>query len=61
MRAFIAYVRPMAEYNSVIWSPSTVRDVEVERIQRCFTKRLPGLRNMSYEKRLKHLMYPVWN
>jgi len=28
MRAFITYVRPMVEYDSVIWSPSTVRDIE---------------------------------
>jgi len=28
MRAFITYVRPMVEYNSVIWSPSSVRDIE---------------------------------
>jgi len=62
MRAFIAYVRPIVEYNSVIWSPSTVRNIEVvERVQRRFTKRQPGLRHMSYDKHLKHLMYPVWN
>jgi len=44
MRAFIAYVRPIVEYNnitgttSVVWSPSTtVRDIEVvERVQRRF-------------------------
>jgi len=57
MRAFIAYVRPI-----VVWSPSTVRDIEVvERVQRRFTKRLPGLRHMSYDKRLKHQNVPVWN
>jgi len=45
--------------NSVIWSPSTVRDIEVvEQIQRRFTKRLPGLRNMFYDKRLKYLNVP---
>ena len=56
MRAFIAYVRFIVEYNRVIWSPSTVRNIEVvERTQRRFTKRLPGLRHMSYDKRLKHL------
>ena len=47
--------------NSVIWSPTTVRDIEaVEQVQRRYTKRLPGLRNMSYDKHLKYL-YPVWN
>ena len=37
MRAFITYARPMVEYNSVIWSLSSVRDIEtVERVQRRF-------------------------
>jgi len=37
-----------------------VRDIEVvERVQRRFTKRLPGLRHMSYDvKHLKHLNVP---
>jgi len=59
MRAFITYVRPIVEYNSHIWSPSSVGDIEsVERVQRRFTKRLPGLRNMSYYQRLKFLDVP---
>jgi len=42
----IAYVKPIVEYNSAIWSPSTVRDIEVvERVQRRFTRRLPRLRH----------------
>jgi len=45
VRAFVVYVLPMVEYNSVIWSPSTVRDIElIERVQRRFTKRLPGFK-----------------
>jgi len=36
-----------------------VGDIEsVERVQRRFTKRLPGLRNMSYDHRLKFLDVP---
>jgi len=43
----------------LFWSPSTVRDIEaVERVQRRFTKRLPGLRNTSYKNRLKFLNVP---
>ena len=41
MRAFVTYVRPILEYNSIIWSPSLVRDIEqLEKVQRRFTKRL---------------------
>jgi len=59
MRAFITYVRPIVEYNSSVWSPSSVGDIEsVERVQRRFTKRLPGLKNMSYDQRLKFLDVP---
>ena len=53
LNAFIVYVRPILEYNSVIWSPSLIKDIDcVERVQRRFTKRLPGLKNYSYGERL---------
>jgi len=46
----------VVEYNSVIWSPSSVRDIKtVERVERRFTKRLPALRNVPYDKRLEGL------
>ena len=42
-------VRPLAEYNSVTWSPVAKHDIElVENVQRGFTERLCGLRNLSY-------------
>jgi len=57
-RAFLTYVRPLLEYNSVVWSPFYKQDIEaIERVQRRFSKRLPGLKNLSYEERLK---YPGW-
>ena len=48
------------EYNSSIWSPSSVGDIEsVERVlQRCFTKRLHGLKTMSYDHHFKFLDVP---
>ena len=59
MRAFITYVRPIVEYNSVVWSPSSAHDIDaVERVQHRFTKRLPGLKNMSYDQRMKILQLP---
>ena len=49
-------MRPIVEYNSVIWSPVAKHDIElVEKVQRCFTKRLRGLRNLSYCDRLTKL------
>jgi len=56
LRAFIVYVRPVLEYNTVIWSPYTVHDIEaVESVQRRFTKCLNGFRQFSYEERLRRL------
>jgi len=58
VRAFITYVRPLLEYNCVVWSPGLLRDVTlIEDVQRRFTKRLRvrGLRNVSYTERLKLL------
>ena len=56
LRAFIVYVRPVLEYNTVIWSPYTVHDIEaVESVQRCFTKCLSGFRQFPYEERLRRL------
>ena len=49
-------MRPVLEYNSVIWSPSLKKDINlVESVQRKFTKRLPGLSTCSYSERLKIL------
>jgi len=52
----LVYVRPLVEHNSVVWSPSTLRDIDaIESVQRRFTKRLPGLYSVSYTDRLKRL------
>ena len=59
IRAFIVYVRPLVEYNSVIWSPQNVHDIEqIEQVQRRFTKRLPGLKMYTYAARLSKLNVP---
>ena len=40
-RAYLVYVRPLLEVNSVIWSPHYKQDMDLtERVQRRFTKRL---------------------
>jgi len=51
--------RPLVECNSVVWSPCLKQDIEtVERVQRRFTKRLPGFKNLTYTERLKRLKLP---
>lgn len=59
VRAYLVYVRPLLEYNSVIWSPWFKHDIEkIERVQRRFTKRLPGFKHLSYHDRLVQLNLP---
>jgi len=56
VRAFLVYVRPIVEYCSVAWSPCSKQDIEtIEKVQRRFTKRLKGLKCMSYKERLRCL------
>ena len=57
--AYLVYVRPLVEYNSVVWSPYTIQDIKtIERVQRRFTKYFPGLRKLTYKERLHHLHLP---
>ena len=43
----------MLEHNTVIWSPYKVGDnSSIEKVQRRFTKRLLGLKNLTYKQRL---------
>ena len=54
-----SYIRPLIEHDSVIWSPYTVKDIELfESVQRRFTKRLPGVNILPYAERLKRLYLP---
>ena len=59
MHAFLVYVRPIVEYNTIIWSPSTARGIDaLESVQRRFTKRLLGFKYLPYCERLKRLNVP---
>jgi len=53
LRAYTTYVRPILEFNTVVWSPSLKCDItrSVEKVQRKFTKRLPGYSDLSYAER----------
>ena len=54
--AFVTYVRPLLEYNSVVWSPQCISDIRaLEKVQRRFTKRLPNLQEISYSRRIEQL------
>ena len=56
MWAYKVYVRPILEYASQVWSPYLLDDIDrIERVQRRFTKCLPGLHSKSYAERLHDL------
>jgi len=39
IRAYLVYARPIVEYNTIVWSPYTVKDIEaIEPVQSRFTK-----------------------
>ena len=51
-----ALVRPLLEYCSCIWNPMLKSDaVEIEKVQRRATKLVPGIANLTYSERLRHL------
>jgi hypothetical protein len=53
---FVTYVRPLLEYNSVVWNPSQKQFIDlIENVQRSFTKRIPSLSPLSYHERLAFL------
>ena len=55
-KAFIVYVRPLLEYATVVWSPPNAKSIlDIEKVQKRFTKRLSGLKSLSYFERIKEL------
>ena len=57
---FCFFGRPLVEYNSIIWSSATIRDIDsLESVQRRFSKRLSGLKNLNYYDRLERLNVPT--
>jgi len=56
VHAFVTCVRPLLEYNCVVWSSGLVRDVRlIEQLQRRFSKRLRDFCNVSHADSLKLL------
>lgn len=55
-KMFNTYVKPTLMYNTVITNPYLKKDINMlENVQRRYTKRIPGLRDLSYQDRLKSL------
>ena len=52
-------VRPIIEYNNVLWGPFYVLDNQkTERVQRKATRIIPSISHLSYYDRLRHLNLP---
>ena len=59
IRLYKAMIRPQLEYGNAIWHPYLRKDIDsIEAVQKRFTKLIPGLRDLSYQDRLKHLKLP---
>jgi hypothetical protein len=56
LQGYKAYILPILDYCSPVWSPCTLGDIKLlESVQRCFTRRIPGLQHLSYATRLHSL------
>ena len=52
-------VRSNLEYANVVWSPYTKKNINlIENVQRQYTRKIFGLKNLPYEERLKALRLP---
>jgi hypothetical protein len=52
-QAFITYIRPILEYNSLVWNLTYIHLIDlIENVQRNFTKRIPSLSSLQYSERL---------
>ena len=59
IRLYKAMIRPQLEYGNAVWHPYLRKDIDsIEAVQKRFTKLIPGLRDLSYQDRLKHLKLP---
>ena len=57
---FTSLVRPHIEYANQVWNPYLKKHIEIiENVQKRATKQVPGLKDMSYEQRLKELELPT--
>lgn len=51
--AFITYIRPVFDYNSILWNPNLVCLLDlIENVQHKFTRPVPSLSSSPYSERL---------
>ena len=56
---FKSMVRPIIEYANCVWAPYKRKDIDfIEKVQRHFTKKIIGMKNLSYNERLTRLKLP---
>ena len=56
LQLYKSLVRPHIDYCTVAWSPYYVKDkVLLEKVQRRFTRMVPGMKEFDYPSRLKTL------
>ena len=56
---FKSPIKPILEYANAVWCPQTKKDIRaIEKVQRHFTKRVFGMKDMSYSQRLATLKLP---
>ena len=57
---FKALVRPHLEYAANVWSPHYIQDIKrIEAVQRRATKQVAGMKDLSYDQRLRKLKLPT--
>ena len=58
--AFKSYILPLLSYCSTVWSPALFGDFcIIESVQRLFTRKLSGMKELSYKDRLMALDLPT--
>ena len=56
LQLYKSLVRSLVEYSCPVWNPSKISDVQmIESIQRNFTRKISGMKDLSYYDRLKRL------
>jgi hypothetical protein len=56
---FCSLVRPHLEFANCVWSPRFIKDKNlIEAVQRRATKLIPGLKDLTYEERLRRMDLP---
>ncbi|MEM7163782.1 MAG: reverse transcriptase family protein, partial [Bacteroidota bacterium] len=56
IKIFCTFIRPILEYGSEVWNPYHIGEIkQLERVQRLFSRKIIGLKELSYVQRLESL------